>query len=52
MKVAKELNNSELFDAIYEKIIEYKEKVESFSKNKSVLKVFDLVSDYIISLKD
>lgn len=52
MKVAKELNNNELFDTIYEKIIEYKENVERFSKNKNALKVFDLVSDYITNLKD
>ena len=52
MKVAKELNNIELFDTIYEKIIEYKENVGRFSNNKDVLKVFDLVSDYITSLKD
>lgn len=50
MKVAKELNNIELFDTIYEKIIEYKENVGSFSKNKNVLKVFDLISDYITGL--
>lgn len=52
MKVAKEMNNFELFDTIYEKIIEYKENVERFGKNKNVLKVFDLVSNYITSLKD
>ena len=32
------------------KTIEYREKVERFSKNKNVLKIFDLVSDYITGL--
>lgn len=52
LKVAKEINNPELFDNIYEKIIEYKEIVDRFDRNKNVLKVFDLVSNYITSLKD
>jgi len=52
LKVAKEMNNFKLFDTIYEKIIEYKENVERFGKNKDVLKVFDLVSNYITSLID
>ena len=50
MKIAKELNNTELFDKIYEKIIEYKENIGRFSKNKNILKVFDLISDYITGL--
>ena len=52
MKVAKELNNFELFDKNHGKIIEYKENVERFSNNQKVLKIFDLVGDYINSLKD
>jgi len=52
MKVAKELNNIELYDTIYKKIIEYRENVERFSKNKNTLMVFELVADYITSLKD
>ena len=52
LKVAKEMNNFELFDTLHEKIIEYKENVERFGRSKNVLKVFDLVSDYITSLKD
>ena len=50
MKIAKELNNTELFDKIYEKIIEYKENIGRFSKNKNIIKVFDLISDYITGL--
>lgn len=52
LKVAKEMNNFELFDTLHEKIIEYKENVERFGKNKNALKVFDLVSNYITSLMD
>ena len=46
------MNNFDLFDTLHEKIIEYKENVERFGKNKNALKVFDLVSNYITSLMD
>ena len=52
LKVAKEMKNPELFDNIYGKIIECKEMVDSFDRNKNILKIFDLVSNYISSLKD
>ncbi|MFX0040485.1 MAG: DUF447 domain-containing protein [Promethearchaeota archaeon] len=47
LKIAKKNYNRALFGKIYEKIIEYIEKIQRFGKNDRALKTLELVDKYI-----
>ena len=47
LKIAKINNNRVLFSKIYEKIIEYREKIQGFGKNDRALKTLELIDKYI-----
>lgn len=52
LKVAKQNQNETQFMIIYDKIGEYVQTVKKFGKNKKAFKVFELIHDYMSTLKD
>ncbi|TFG22262.1 MAG: DUF447 family protein [Promethearchaeota archaeon] len=47
LKLAKKMNEIQLFNKIHEKIIDYIENIKRFGKNKKALNTIDLVNKYI-----